>query len=371
MTERRRSIDELALIEQLRELRQSERAPNVFREQLPARLLEALETVASAQDPARRAPGHQRYLVRFWIWVASPFAPGSQAAGHRSVAARLVPLSIVLLGIGAAGGHWATRWAERSSRATVAVDREPPACSPLVTAASSASRACTETPPTAVKDIPTVPLVPGDRVQPRPLQPSDMLRGSLPAEPPRLMDVLPIRHWQLNATAVAHGGTVVAKGRNLVTNGDFSKGAALWSIRVWNDLESFPATIAAHRFLDGALCVKLRAGERRLGGWPFGKADLLPNSFELLGARPYRLSLRAWVSGSLAMQLAVKVGQQTAPYTQTLAALVPVTAERQSFVVDFTAPHSELNGGIAWLASAAADGAEGELCVDDISVTMR
>jgi hypothetical protein len=413
VTERQRSMDELALIEQMRELRQSERAPDAFREQLSARLLEAVEASAPAAASMHAdasegwpsvplAPGRQRSLASFGGPVLSRVVPGSSA----SMAAWLVPLGIGLLGIGAAAGHFATRWVatpwvEAESTSRVPVDREPSPrkapVSPLGAAAAvrvageqiqtddpagssdnAPGNAAPDTsPPNASPPNASPPNASPPNARPR-ADARDRPRLDPPpraphAEPtaPVMASVSPIPHWQLDTVALARGGAVVARGRNLVTNGDFRQGAALWSVRVWNDFEQFPATVAPHRFVDGALCVTLRPGEHRLGGWPFGKTELMPHSFELAAARPYRLSLRAWTSGPLAIQLAIKIGAQFEPYTQTIAALVPVTAERQSFTVDFTAPHSEPNGGISWLASAAAQGGEGELCVDDISVTMR
>lgn len=169
-------------------------------------------------------------------------------------------------------------------------------------------------------------------------------------------------------------------GQNLISNGDFSYGDSMWSVRNWQGLGD--SSVAPYYSVQaGALCTTLERGQQVLGGWPWDDRRLTPSSFELERGKRYRLSLRAWSSGPKPVDLVVKVGHQKAPYTPALVAAVPVQAEPGRFDIEFVAERDDRMAGLAFVASSASDGPQGdtaqgdtaqgdtapsELCIDDV-----
>ena len=201
------------------------------------------------------------------------------------------------------------------------------------------------------------------------------------AAPPGLGSFTPIPEMlPFDSVALALGNSEVSVEGNLITNGDFSHGDALWDVRYWPTLRRIPeghetfeivadsarSADRGARRNDQALCVQVRDGESLLGGWPAEPARLTPHSFALRVGRAYRFRLRAWFSGSVPVQLLVKVGHQNYPYTPTIITLVPVTETPQTFGVDFVAKANENDGGIAWTASGGTGSGESRLCIDDV-----
>jgi hypothetical protein len=156
-------------------------------------------------------------------------------------------------------------------------------------------------------------------------------------------------------------------GRNLITNGDFSRGDVMWSVRSWQGFGN--TSVAAYYSVQaGALCTTLQRDQQVLGGWPWDDRRLSPSSFELERGKSYRVSLRAWSTGPELVQLVVKVGHQKPPYKPALVAKVPITAERGLFDIDFVAARSDTLSGFAFVATGPSDRPVSEFCIDDVSV---
>jgi hypothetical protein len=167
-----------------------------------------------------------------------------------------------------------------------------------------------------------------------------------------------------------------ALGPNLVTNGDFSHGTALWSVRRWDFFDGRTPTVRApFEIVDGALCTTIRGGEIVIGGWPWEDRSLSPSSFELERGQRYRLSLRAWTKGPLPVALVFKVAHQYDPYDPAVVATVPVTQVPHLFSVTFEPHGKDDEAGVAFVASALANRpalpGSSDLCIDDVQVTRE
>jgi hypothetical protein len=156
-------------------------------------------------------------------------------------------------------------------------------------------------------------------------------------------------------------------GHNFITNGDFSRGDLMWSVRSWQGLGD--TSVAAYYSVQaGALCTALDRNQQVLGGWPWDDRRISPSSFDLERGKRYRLSLRAWSSGPELVQLVVKVGHQKPPYTPALVAKVPITAEPGLFDIDFVAARRDTCAGFAFVATSPHDRPLSDFCIDDVSV---
>jgi hypothetical protein len=165
----------------------------------------------------------------------------------------------------------------------------------------------------------------------------------------------------------ARGNIRPDSGGNFITNGDFSRGDVMWSVRSWQGFSD--TSVAAYYSVQaGALCTTLERNQQVLGGWPWDDRRLSPSSFELERGKRYRLSLRAWSSGPELVQLVVKVGHQQPPYDPALVARVPITAEPGRFDVDFVAARRDTFAGFAFVATSPSDEPLSEFCIDDVSV---
>jgi hypothetical protein len=175
---------------------------------------------------------------------------------------------------------------------------------------------------------------------------------------------------------MSEGPLPAAIGPNLVTNGDFSQGTALWSVRRWDDFVApVPAALAPYDVVQGALCTTLRSGAFVLGGWPWDDRSLSPNSFTLERGQRYRVSLRAWIKGPLQVALVFKVGHQEQPHDAALVAAVPVTQIPRLFSIAFEPHADDDNAGVGFVANAVADPAtpfgSSDLCIDDVQLTRE
>lgn len=164
--------------------------------------------------------------------------------------------------------------------------------------------------------------------------------------------------------------------RNLVANGDFAAGDRLWSVQLLPDFHSArrspssgspPLAGAAYRLREGLLCMSLSAGQRILGVWG-GDSDVEPASFPLAAHRRYRLSLRVEVSGTLPIELFVRVAPAARAVPFVVASL-PRNRAGQYFTADFEPDVASGAVSVAFLARAAAGAGRSEICLDDIAVT--
>lgn len=152
----------------------------------------------------------------------------------------------------------------------------------------------------------------------------------------------------------------------------FSARSGAWQVRRWDNLGVAPTESAAHDFSEGALCFPLEAGQRVLGGWPWVAGDnVAPKGVRLTPGRPYRLHFRAWAHEPLPAQLLVGVGHVRLPFSAAAGARVAVTAEPQSFVVDFSSANGDPSVGVAFLATAARDAEPTRVCVTDVTLVER
>lgn len=341
-------------IAELRELRRSERAPEALQQLVSERLARR----AWRPEPRSLALGALAAAIVFALLPqrrsAAPSGP-ELALGPEPVAGGLAP-----------GG--AARVPAAPPPNASAAQQAPGRTEPVQESAreSSAARLAKA----FAKQFAVKPPEPSTLGNPAPeLQPG-LLRG------------LPARSFLLpgfSASAQADPQQMplpAASGPNLVTNGDFSQGTALWSVRQWDGLVG-PASAALARFevVQGALCTTIANGEFVLGGWPWEDRSLSPHSFELERGQRYRLSLRAWSKGPLPVALVIKVGQQRQPYSPAIVARVPVTQLTQFFSVAFEPHADDDDAGIAFAASAIATpealGDSSDLCIDDVRLTRE
>ncbi|MEO8177256.1 MAG: hypothetical protein ABI895_00345 [Deltaproteobacteria bacterium] len=400
MTEREPGARVGVSIAELRELRRSERAPEALQQRVSERLARDLagapraageQSAVAAQDASHVAPQ-----------PVPPAALGAaRAAGRRGW--RPEPRSLAL-GFAAAALLFALielrRGAAPSGARELALAPEPAATvgfapggarsvpaslTPTASVASSAAQQVTDTEPAAgtrksshsslaeafakklAEDPPHRPVTLGD---PAPEIQPGLLRG------------LPARSFALPGFAVTTqaGSSELplppALGPNLVTNGDFSQGTALWSVVRWDSFVGPPSTVRApFDIVKGALCTTLRGGDLAHGSWPAEDRSLSPHSFELERGQRYRLSLRVWTKGPLPVSLLFKVGHQSEPYAAAVVATVPVTQLPQLLSVAFEPHADDADAGIAFAASALvtpeARLGSSDLCIDDVRVTRE
>lgn len=174
-----------------------------------------------------------------------------------------------------------------------------------------------------------------------------------------------------SAVVVARGDIAADEatlGHNFLSNGDFSQGELMWSVR---KMKPFGDTGSRATFAvrDGVLCTRLDETRQIVGGSPWEDRRLGPGSFPLVKGEAYRLSMRAWSPGSDPVELVVKIGHSNEPYTPALVAAVPVAVTPGRFDIDFVSGVEDDAAGFAFVASGRAGGARGELCLDDVSVT--
>lgn len=153
-------------------------------------------------------------------------------------------------------------------------------------------------------------------------------------------------------------------GPNLVDNGDFSQGDALWTTLHWPPVG--PWKPIPSRVENGALCASVKGGESTMLSW-----QALPDAtraIELRAGQPYRLSLRASATGPLAVRLVAKVGHREPPFMPAVQAPIPVEAEPHLFAIDFQPKHAEPKAGIAFVVSAPRGEAQNEVCIDDVAL---
>jgi hypothetical protein len=168
---------------------------------------------------------------------------------------------------------------------------------------------------------------------------------------------------------IARGNVRAEANDNFISNGDFSRGDVMWSVRSWQGFGD--SSVAAYYSVQaGALCTALGRNEQVVGGWPWDDRRLSPSSFELQRGKRYRLSLRAWSAGPEPVELVVKVGHQKEPYTPAVVAKVPLEAEPGLFDIDFVAGRRDGSAGFAFVATAPPELSHSEFCIDDVSVRL-
>lgn len=153
-------------------------------------------------------------------------------------------------------------------------------------------------------------------------------------------------------------------GPNLVDNGDFSAGDALWTTLEWPaflGLRPIPSRIA-----HGELCANVKGGQNLILSWPAPSSP--PKAIELSTDKRYRFSFRASRTGPLAVRVVAKVGRQDEPYTPDVQAPIPVETAPHVFALDFEPSQADPKAGIAFVLSAPRSNAESEVCIDDVSV---
>jgi CubicO group peptidase (beta-lactamase class C family) len=154
------------------------------------------------------------------------------------------------------------------------------------------------------------------------------------------------------------------RGPNLVDNGDFSHGDALWTTTLWPPVG--PWQTIPSRVENGALCASIKGGQSTILSW-----QALPGAtkaIELREGQPYRLSLRASMTGPLAVRLVAKVGHQELPFTPAVQAPIPVEGAPHVFAIDFEPDHADAKAGIAFILSAPSGEAQNEVCIDDVAL---
>lgn len=154
------------------------------------------------------------------------------------------------------------------------------------------------------------------------------------------------------------------RGPNLVDNGDFSQGDALWTTLLWPPVGPWQAIPS--RVENGALCASVKGDQSTIVSW-----QALPDAtkaIELREGQPYRLSLRASTTGPLAVRVVAKVGHQEPPFRPAVQAPIPVEAAAHVFAIDFEPDHADAKAGIAFILSAPRGEAQNEVCIDDVEL---
>jgi len=367
----------LTSLGELRALQREEPAPAALRRRVLERLADetaraALATPRAAGQPlaaARRAvklrPG---WLALGGLAAAFPFALSQwlQPLRSREPELTLAPEPSEPAGAGTAAlepgaGAAALEPAAASTAAEQTRARARAAAAKASASATSAARRWA---------APQLRPAPSTIGQPAPdLQPG--LRRDRPARAMVLPGFAPT-----SRTLMSEGPLPAGIGPNLITNGDFSQGTALWSVRRWDDFVApEPTALAPYDVVRGALCTTVRSGAFVIGGWPWDDRSLSPNSFALERGQRYRVSLRAWIKGPLQVALVFKVGHQEQPYDAAIVAAVPVTQIPRLFSIAFEPHADDDNAGVGFVANAVANPdtpfGSSELCIDDVKLTRE
>jgi hypothetical protein len=361
-----REIAERALLDDVRRVRREELAPERLGQLVLERLQEEMQLDArQGRDVDSRDGGG---FSRFGPF-AGPWPPRLAGAG---VVAALV-MGAFLLGRRSATPSFVA-WVPEPSKQDEADGAELRRAERAATSDGEQHREPHETPVGPSKSLAANPLA-ESRSEPRPsgagVEPgADALpAGEPPARPlppygPVYLRAFPVTHHASPGAYPAAFGA--AGGRNLLSNGDFSQGEAMWSVREWQDMTSFGSI--PYYVVAGALCTRVRGGQHAVGGWPWDDHSLKPDHVELEAGRRYGFSVKAWVKGSLPVQLLFKLGHQSAPNQSMLGMMVPVSAAVQSYGVEFTAPRDDDRAGVAFVLSTAPGAGQTELCVDDVTL---
>jgi hypothetical protein len=308
---------------EVRELRCRERAPEAVSE----RVLQKLQHAVQASDPGKLAALRPSLGQKAWFDMARDRPPI-----HRHLPGLLGPASRPLLG--------------RLAGATLLLGV-------VVVAFGDARRTVDHR--EAARPAPVRPNASGEP-------------ASLAQAVPPLPDFRDEPKYPHDVWVVGRGDVAAPETHNLVTNGDFSQGELLWSVRELKESGDL-SSLADFAVRDGALCSRLRVGEYVLGGWPWEDRRLSPSSFELVKGQRYRLSLRAWSLGSESVELIVKIGHQRPPYAAAFVAAVPIEVAPRRFDVEFVARAADHLAGFAFVATGRS-GERSELCLDDVSVMI-
>jgi len=152
--------------------------------------------------------------------------------------------------------------------------------------------------------------------------------------------------------------------RNLISNGDFSRGVAPWGVHAVGGTNSEQPP--QPRLADGALCTTVHGGEEIVVGWPVsGSAE----AFALVAGERYELSLRVAAPGPLPVECVIKVGHQLAPYTAAFATRLPAGETLEPFSIAFAPDHVDDRAGIALECRAAPGSTVADVCIDDVRLT--
>jgi hypothetical protein len=351
----------LTSLDELRALQREEHAPAALRRRVLERLaVEPLDASVTEPGPAARFALSLRpvWLALGALAVALPILLLQQ---HRPRQSREPELTL------------APEPAPGARRGTAAPQR------PVATSGDAdRTRALASTP--AAKARSTVAAKRLAAPEPRPApstirQPAPNLQPGLHRDRPAREMMLP-GFAPTSRAVMSEGPLPAAIGPNLITNGDFAQGTALWSVRRWEDFVAPAAMeLAPYDVVRGALCTTLRSGAIVIGGWPWDERSIGPNSFALERGQRYRVSLRAWIKGPLQVGLTFKVGHQDEPYDAALVAAVPVTQLAHRFSIAFEPHADDDHAGVAFVANALANPAtpfgSSDLCIDDVTLTRE
>lgn len=165
-------------------------------------------------------------------------------------------------------------------------------------------------------------------------------------------------------------GTLPTALPSLFAEPPFSAQSRLWQVRRWDNLSADPTEPAAHEVSNGALCVRLGASQRVLGGWPWAApGTVAPKGVALAAGKPYRLVFQAWAEEPLPAQLLVAVGHSRLPFSAAGGARVPVSTTRQSYSVEVSSTNGDPSAGIAFLATAG--GEPTRVCLSDVKLAPQ
>ena len=199
--------------------------------------------------------------------------------------------------------------------------------------------------------------------------------GTSPDKEPVAMRQLGDRLFQsalFHAPAPLLAGAPPPPASSLFGERPFSTESQTWQVRRWDDLRAPPGEPAPHQLERGAVCLPLGGGQRVIGGWPWvvdGAAVPAPAKVELRVGVPYRLVFDAWAQEPLPAQVLIALGHARLPFSAAGGARVPVTSERQTFEVRFTAPYDDADVGVAFLATAAVGEEATRVCLGDVTLT--
>jgi hypothetical protein len=160
---------------------------------------------------------------------------------------------------------------------------------------------------------------------------------------------------QAGAGAGGAGGQAGAGGAgpNLITNGDFSSGAAYWNVT-----EDPNATF---NVVNGVLCANVGLDEVAIVGWTG------PSTVPLAAGVPYRFSFKASSSAALYMFTA-KVGQTVQPYLTDVEQAEQLGSTLTAYSLTFTLTASDPSAGLAFGIYYPSD--DTTVCLDDVSLVQ-
>lgn len=183
------------------------------------------------------------------------------------------------------------------------------------------------------------------------------------------------KHPVFQPKAIVSGEPAAGDGIvSLLGDPAFSQQSSSWRVRHWDNLKTDPVGDVPHEFVKGALCLRLKKGQRILGGWPWVEGNVAASdspAVSLHKGQAYELSFEAWSSVPEATRLLVAMGHATAPYSAVGGARVEWTEKPRRYSVPIVPAFEDPAAGIAFIARMTGDVNQARICLRNLQLQER